>query len=112
MQHFDSNKNNTVDLPLEFTTKKVVVKYLNNDLETVTAKQYPIIVEIKELLMKQGALASQMTGSGPCVFGIFDTKEKADKAQKKLLAKGDSKWRVFVAENIQLTQAPFRLTAG
>lgn len=96
----ESNKNNNVDLPLEFTTKKVVVKYLNNDLETVTAKQYPIIAEIKELLMRQGALASQMTGSGPCVFAIFDTKEKADKAQKKLLAKGDSKWRVFVAENI------------
>jgi len=87
------------DLPKEYATKKAVVKYLNNDLETVTGKQLPLIGELKEILMKNGALGSQMTGSGPTVFGIFSDKERAEKASKKIEGIGQGKWRVFVVEN-------------
>ena len=95
-----ANSLTPVELPNEFTTKKAVVRVLNNDLERVTTKQVPVVQEIKEMLMKYGALASQMTGSGPIVFGIFPDKEKAEKAAKKVQTHGDTKWRVFVAENV------------
>lgn len=87
------------DFPREFSTKKAVVKFLNNDLESVTSKQYPVVTEIKNLLMKYGALGAQMTGSGPSVFGIFSDKERAEKVSKKMQNLGDGKWKVFVTEN-------------
>ncbi len=90
----------TDEIPKEFTTKKSLVKVLNNDLEQVTSRQYPVVNELKELLIKYGALGAQMTGSGPSVFGIFSDKETADKAYKKILGKSDGKWKVFQAENI------------
>lgn len=88
-----------MEIPKEFTSKKVLVKYMKNDLESVTGKQYPIVNEIKDLLMKHGALAAQMTGSGPTVFGVFSDKETADKAFKKISSK-EANWKVFVAETI------------
>ncbi|MDO8518689.1 MAG: 4-(cytidine 5'-diphospho)-2-C-methyl-D-erythritol kinase, partial [Deltaproteobacteria bacterium] len=67
-----------LEFPKEFSTKKAVAKFLNNDLESVTSKQYPIVSEIKALLIKYGALGAQMTGSGPTVFGIFSERDEAE----------------------------------
>lgn len=53
---------------------------MENILETVTVKEYPIIREIKDIMKNKGALASLMSGSGPTVFGIFDNQNKAKKA--------------------------------
>jgi len=50
---------------------------MGNVLENVTEVKYPLISEIKNLMIKQGAEASMMTGSGPTVFGIFTEKRKA-----------------------------------
>lgn len=53
---------------------------MQNDLETVTEKMYPVIKEIKEELTAAGADKVLMTGSGPTVFGVFlnagDLKDK------------------------------------
>lgn len=43
-----------------------------NVLETVTTKMHPIIVELKQKLMENGAIGSIMSGSGPTVFGVFE----------------------------------------
>lgn len=53
---------------------------LENVLETVTGKQYPVIGEIENMMKERGALQAVMSGSGPTVFGIFKTKEEADAA--------------------------------
>jgi len=86
-------------LPLQYITKKSVIKYLNNDLESVTVEKYPVVADIKKLLTKLGAMACQMTGSGPTVFGIFPNKDVAEVASKKITA-NISDCRVFFAENI------------
>jgi 4-diphosphocytidyl-2-C-methyl-D-erythritol kinase len=44
-----------------------------NVLETVTIKQYPIISDIKEIMIKNNAYGSLMSGSGPSVFGYFSS---------------------------------------
>lgn len=43
-----------------------------NVLESVTAKKFPVIEEIKKELKDKNALGSMMSGSGATVFGIFD----------------------------------------
>lgn len=53
---------------------------MENVLETVTVKKYPVIEEIKELMKKKGALNALMSGSGPTVFGIFEDRRTAKEA--------------------------------
>ncbi len=47
---------------------------LENDLEVVTETKYPVIKDIKDSLLRAGAVKAQMSGSGPTVFGIFPDK--------------------------------------
>lgn len=60
---------------------------LSNVLETVTIPENPVINELKHFLIKNGAIGSLMSGSGPTTFGIFKDNETAksayEKAQKK-----------------------------
>ena len=57
---------------------------LCNALETVTIKNHPIIADLKELLVKNGALGALMSGSGPTVFGVFDDRQMAFNAMRKI----------------------------
>jgi len=52
-----------------------------NDLEAVSLKTFPLIAEIKKRLHEKGALFSLMTGSGSAVFGVFDSREEAQRAE-------------------------------
>ncbi len=55
-------------------------KNMKNVMEQVSIKEIPEIAEIKEELIKKGALGAMMSGSGPTVFGIFEKKEDCIKA--------------------------------
>lgn len=70
---------------------------LGNVLETVTIPAYPIIAEIKNIIMDYGAEQSLMSGSGPTVFGIFTNREKAAEAGKAIR-------EAHLSEQIYLTQ--------
>jgi len=61
-----------------------VTQYFGNILEGVTIKEYPVIEEIKQLLLENGAIGSLMSGSGPTVYGIFENSHKARRAIDKL----------------------------
>lgn len=63
---------------------------MKNVLEGVTIPKHPIIQEIKEKLLSLGASGSMMSGSGPTVFGIFETQEVAKKAWED--THEDSRW--------------------
>lgn len=52
---------------------------LFNDLESVTVAAHPVIKEIKEQLLADGAFAALMSGSGPTVFGLFRQRSLAEK---------------------------------
>lgn len=53
-----------------------ICSILSNDLEPVTTQRFPVIREIKELLLKKGAKGALMSGSGPTVFAVF--KDESD----------------------------------
>lgn len=61
-----------------------VTARMANVLEDVTVREYPVIDEIKQLMMGRGALSAMMSGSGPSVFGIFDDRRKAEHAYRQL----------------------------
>ena len=76
---------------LETGSIKRVADCLDNLLATVTEKEYPIIVDIKNILKENGALNAIMSGSGPTVFGLFDDEEKAKEALSILESKVEFK---------------------
>jgi 4-diphosphocytidyl-2-C-methyl-D-erythritol kinase len=57
---------------------------LFNDLDEVVTGKYPVVTEIKHRLIDEGAFLSAMSGSGPSVFGVFGSRESAEKAATRL----------------------------
>ena len=71
-------KNNDVNL---------LAKNMYNVLEEVTKNKYPIIGEIEDTMLEQGALGSMMSGSGPTVFGLYKNKNDANRCKDILQKK-------------------------
>ena len=57
---------------------------MGNVLEEVSLNDYPVLQELKEQLISFGAVAAQMSGSGPTVFGIFTDRGRAEAAKSQL----------------------------
>ncbi len=57
-----------------------LAKNMDNILQSVTIKEYPIISDIKDKMKELGALTSLMSGSGPTVLGIYQNRAMAKKA--------------------------------
>ena len=76
---------------LEKGDLRKIATAMGNVLEQVTIPLHPEIQVIKQEMLESGALGAMMSGSGPTVFGIFDSKDLAYKAKetisKKMLAK-------------------------
>ena len=72
---------------LEENNVRQLSREMYNVLEEVTKEKYPVIEEIEKIMMDNNALGSMMSGSGPTVFGIYDTREEAEKCKNILLKK-------------------------
>ncbi len=48
---------------------------LINEFETPVYKQHPLLPELKEKLYREGAVYASMTGTGSCIYGIFDKRD-------------------------------------
>ena len=68
-----------------------VCAHMGNVLESVTIPNYPVIAEIKQQMMRSGAKASMMSGSGPTVFGLFEDGETAKRALREMKRSGLAK---------------------
>jgi len=67
-----------------FSGVRDLASSLTNDLERVTVARYPVLEELKGFLLRQGALGSLMSGSGPTVFGLFESEPDATRAEGAL----------------------------
>ena len=75
------------------------VEHLVNDLEPVTEKAFPVIDQIKRLLLANGAIGAMMSGSGSTVFGLFANHERATAARSALCnLRQRQDWNLFVAD--------------
>lgn len=74
-----------------------IAALLGNSLEGVTQEEYPVIKEIKRLMLDNGAMGALMSGSGPTVFGLYRDKESA-------LAGADEVKKSGKAQDIEVTE--------
>ena len=69
---------------MEANDLEAVAKDMKNVMEKPIIEDYPMIQEIKDIMIKHGSLGALMSGSGSTVFGLFDDKEKLLFTEKKL----------------------------
>ena len=73
-----------------------ISRQLCNDLEAVTASNFPDIIVIKAMLLRFGALGALMSGSGPTVFGLFTDPLRARCAYNALSQ--NTAWQLFLVD--------------
>lgn len=59
---------------------EMLAQSAGNVLETVTATEHEEIDEYKNIMIQSGAVYALMSGSGPSVFGVFDSEENVKRA--------------------------------
>ena len=69
---------------------------LYNVFESAVFKACPGAECLKSKMIELGAVASLMSGSGPSVFGVFDTEESAKEAERELISLG---YRAYFARS-------------
>ena len=57
---------------------------MENVFEPGIIREYPVVQNIKDLMLEGGAFNAMMSGSGPTVFGVFDSRRKMEKTAQKL----------------------------
>lgn len=65
-----------------------VAEALHNDLEVGALALHPPIVTMKDRLLRAGAVAASMTGSGSCVFGVCTSRREAQRIANALSREG------------------------
>ncbi|MBI3035123.1 4-(cytidine 5'-diphospho)-2-C-methyl-D-erythritol kinase [Candidatus Woesearchaeota archaeon] len=63
---------------------KEIANNLHNDFEPIVTKKYKVISEIRSNLLRNDALNASVSGSGPTVFGIFNSIYEAREAFFKI----------------------------
>ena len=63
---------------------KEIAQKMRNDLEKVVLPEYPQVLQLKESFAKYDILGTMMSGSGPSVFALCDSIEKAEEVKLNL----------------------------
>ena len=63
---------------------KEIAQKMRNDLEKVVLPEYPQVLQLKESFAKYDILGTMMSGSGPSVFALCESKEKAEEVKLNL----------------------------
>ncbi len=79
---------------------RALVTALRNDLEPGVVSCCPGVAAARLALQKAGALAVQMSGSGPTVFGLTESREDAEVLAGAVRMEGDPGWAIHVVEPI------------
>lgn len=63
---------------------KEIADKMRNDLEKVVLPEYPQVLQLKESFAKYDILGTMMSGSGPSVFALCESKDKAEEVKINL----------------------------
>lgn len=85
---------------LELNNIKLIADSLYNSFEDVQIES-KLIQKIKKEFIKCGAIGSSLTGSGSCVYGIFNSKQIAKKAFDKL----KNNYQTFICTSYNLKRS-------
>ncbi|MBL0225367.1 MAG: 4-(cytidine 5'-diphospho)-2-C-methyl-D-erythritol kinase [Geobacteraceae bacterium] len=93
-----TNRGELAKLPPFYESVADICSIFANDLESVTIPAFPVIAEIKDTMLRHGAVGAMMSGSGPTVFGLYQDRETAEQARAAIT--GNSDWFAAVAETL------------
>jgi 4-diphosphocytidyl-2-C-methyl-D-erythritol kinase len=82
---------------IETDNLKAVCGGMKNILENVTLRKHTILKDIKNEMMRMGAVGAMMSGSGPTVFSFFDDMLRAQYCYEKFKTKYSE---VFITRTI------------
>jgi len=72
-----------------------VFQRLSNDFEKAVFRRHPRLGKIKRSLLREGARAALMSGSGSMVFGLADSKKMAERLAKKVRPLAPKTWVTY-----------------
>ena len=84
---------------------EAMLPHMENVFEPGIINEYPVIGEIKKLMLENGAIHAMMSGSGPSVFGIFRSRSAAGRAAG-ILRKSQLARTVFTTRLFNTAQRP------
>ncbi|KJR43582.1 4-diphosphocytidyl-2C-methyl-D-erythritol kinase [Candidatus Magnetoovum chiemensis] len=70
-----------------------------NDLQKAVIDDYPELLEIERSLYDNGALVSMLSGSGSCMFGVFNDSDSASCARDSICAMNKN-WKVYAVKTL------------
>jgi len=76
-----------------------IAKYIHNDFERVMVREFSFLNDIKEAMLKYGALNASLAGSGLSIYGIFETKKLMKAAAIPFRKRG---FRVICTETLNV----------
>ena len=79
------------------------LRRLPNDLEPAAERARPVVTRLKKSLAGAGAKLVRMSGSGPTVFGLFETEAEAARAAGSLLREAENPgrpWRILLTRGL------------
>ncbi|MEQ8181898.1 MAG: 4-(cytidine 5'-diphospho)-2-C-methyl-D-erythritol kinase [Smithellaceae bacterium] len=77
-----------------------ITSEMHNDLEAASFKMHAELIELKQLLLRHGALSAMMSGSGPTVFGIFTDEITAKKTAEAIKKEVPRQFHVFFVQSL------------
>jgi len=80
IRHKENFKLNKILKGLKIRNKKRIAENLYNEFEEISSSLCWTIREIKQVMLDHGALGASMSGSGPTVFGYYETFNSAQKS--------------------------------
>lgn len=89
---FDSKKPKWSENPHD------LLSFLENDFESLALENFNELKRLRADLEESGALKAQMTGSGSCFFGLYESKESADRALSYISQRAWRCQRSFIGE--------------
>lgn len=93
----ESHKYRHLISALEKSDARGVAERTYNIFESAVPSARPMVGVLKEKLLRNGAISAMMSGSGPSVYGLFDSTEAAEKAAEIIRADGA---RAFECETL------------
>lgn len=78
--------------------EKAIATLLFNGLEEIVFPIYPIVRKAKETLSLSDTEGVLLSGSGPSVFALFNSRKEARRARDRM--QGEGKWQIFLTKTI------------
>jgi 4-diphosphocytidyl-2C-methyl-D-erythritol kinase len=100
MQLTESGKNHSIlSLDSALADRHSLARALHNDLEEAVSDGFPVVRHLKERMIELGALGAVMSGSGPTVLAVVNSRAQAEEMAGSLAADGNRAFALRATES-------------